>query len=85
MLCKALCCLFGIQTILDACVEPLAEDVHINFVDIDLKLLLEFVQVLLLLPASPHGGAWTSELLWDARTPAAPDHMTSALTEPGKL
>ena len=45
------------------------EVMKIYFVDIDLKLLLEFVQVLLLLPASPHGGAWRSELLWDVRIP----------------
>ena len=85
MLCQALCCLGVCQTLLDVCVEPLAEDVHINFVDIDLKLLLEFVQVLLLLPASPHGGAWRSELLWDARIPVRTTWHRALHTQPGEL
>ena len=81
MLHKALCCLGVGQTLLDICVEPLAKDININFVDIDLKLLLEFIQVLLLLAASPHGGAWRSELDWDA---ARISHDIGH-TEPGKL
>ena len=86
MLCKALCCLRVCQTLLDVCVEPLAEDVHVNFVNIDLKLLLEFVQVLLLLPASPHAGAWTSEQLWDeARIPLRTTWHRPLHTEPGKF
>ena len=49
------------ETLLDVCVEPLAEHVDVDLVHVDLKLLLELVQVLLLLAASPHGGAWTSD------------------------
>ena len=56
------CCSCSIrETLLDVCVEPLAEHVDVDLVDVDLKLLLELVQVLLLLAASPHGGAWTSD------------------------